>query len=51
MGFSGLLVRDIFHIIEYLNKEQDTTILLVEQIWHWRLPAEDMLANGQHYPG
>jgi branched-chain amino acid transport system ATP-binding protein len=30
MGLAPLLVRDIFRIIEYLNK-QGTTILLVEQ--------------------
>lgn len=31
MGLAPLLVRDIFKIIEYLNKERHTTILLVEQ--------------------
>jgi len=34
MGLAPLLVRAIFHIIEYLNKEQGTTILLVEQNAH-----------------
>ena len=37
MGLAPLLVRDIFHIIEYLNREQDTTILLVEQNAHMAL--------------
>ncbi len=37
MGLAPLLVRDIFHIIEYLNKEQGTTILLVEQNAHMAL--------------
>ncbi len=37
MGLAPLLVRDIFHIIEYLNKEQATTILLVEQNAHMAL--------------
>jgi branched-chain amino acid transport system ATP-binding protein len=31
MGLAPLLVRDIFVVIDYLNKEQNTTILLVEQ--------------------
>jgi branched-chain amino acid transport system ATP-binding protein len=31
MGLAPLLVQQIFDVIEYLNKEQDTTILLVEQ--------------------
>ncbi len=31
MGLAPLLVRDIFRIIKYLNQEQNTTILLVEQ--------------------
>lgn len=37
MGLAPLLVRDIFNIIEYLNKEQGTTILLVEQNAHMAL--------------
>ncbi len=31
MGLAPLLVQDIFSVISYLNTEQDTTILLVEQ--------------------
>lgn len=31
MGLAPLLVRDIFEIIRFLNTEQETTILLVEQ--------------------
>lgn len=31
MGLAPLLVQDIFSVISYLNSEQDTTILLVEQ--------------------
>jgi branched-chain amino acid transport system ATP-binding protein len=31
MGLAPLLVRDIFEVIRYLNKEAGTTILLVEQ--------------------
>lgn len=31
MGLAPLLVEEIFHTIERLNQEQDTTILLVEQ--------------------
>ncbi len=31
MGLSPLLVKEIFHIIETINKEQGVTILLVEQ--------------------
>lgn len=31
MGLAPLLVRDIFEVIRYLNEEQSTTILLVEQ--------------------
>jgi branched-chain amino acid transport system ATP-binding protein len=31
MGLAPLLVQQIFDVIEYLNKEQGTTILLVEQ--------------------
>ena len=31
MGLAPLLVQDIFEVISYLNNEQDTTILLVEQ--------------------
>jgi branched-chain amino acid transport system ATP-binding protein len=31
MGLAPLLVRDIFKIVEYLNQERGTTILLVEQ--------------------
>ncbi len=31
MGLAPLLVRDIFKIIQYLNHDQGTTILLVEQ--------------------
>lgn len=31
MGLAPLLVQQIFDVIEYLNKEQNTTILLVEQ--------------------
>jgi branched-chain amino acid transport system ATP-binding protein len=34
MGLAPLLVRDIFHIIEYLNREQDTRT----PTWPWRLP-------------
>lgn len=37
MGLAPLLVRDIFGIIEYLNKEQGTTVLLVEQNAHMAL--------------
>ncbi len=42
MGLAPLLVQDIFGVIEYLNRENGTTILLVEQnalmalgIAHW----------------
>ncbi len=31
MGLAPLLVRDIFEVVRYLNKEAGTTILLVEQ--------------------
>jgi branched-chain amino acid transport system ATP-binding protein len=31
MGLAPLLVREIFNVITYLNKEANTTILLVEQ--------------------
>lgn len=31
MGLAPLLVRDIFNVIQYLNDEKGTTILLVEQ--------------------
>jgi branched-chain amino acid transport system ATP-binding protein len=31
MGLAPLLVREIFNVIEYLNREAGTTILLVEQ--------------------
>jgi branched-chain amino acid transport system ATP-binding protein len=31
MGLAPLLVREIFNVIEYLNREAHTTILLVEQ--------------------
>lgn len=31
MGLAPLLVKDIFNVISYLNNEQGTTILLVEQ--------------------
>ncbi len=31
MGLAPLLVRDIFDVIRYLNEQQSTTILLVEQ--------------------
>lgn len=31
MGLAPLLVRDIFEVISYLNQEEGTTILLVEQ--------------------
>jgi branched-chain amino acid transport system ATP-binding protein len=31
LGLAPLLVQDIFEIIERINKEQGTTILLVEQ--------------------
>ncbi|MFC1960053.1 ABC transporter ATP-binding protein [Chloroflexota bacterium] len=37
MGLAPLLVRDIFNVIEHLNKEQGTTILLVEQNAHMAL--------------
>jgi branched-chain amino acid transport system ATP-binding protein len=41
MGLAPLLVRDIFNIIEYLNTEQGTTILLVEQNAHMALNVAD----------
>jgi branched-chain amino acid transport system ATP-binding protein len=31
MGLAPLLVREIFSVITYLNREAQTTILLVEQ--------------------
>ena len=31
MGLSPLLVKEIFHIIETINKEKGVTVLLVEQ--------------------
>jgi branched-chain amino acid transport system ATP-binding protein len=31
MGLAPLLVRDIFEVVRYLNREAGTTILLVEQ--------------------
>jgi branched-chain amino acid transport system ATP-binding protein len=37
MGLAPLLVRDIFNIIQHLNQEQGTTILLVEQNAHMAL--------------
>jgi branched-chain amino acid transport system ATP-binding protein len=50
MGLAPLLVRDIFHIIEYLNHEQNTTILLVEQNAHMALAVANrgyVLQTGQ----
>ncbi len=41
MGLAPLLVRDIFNIIEFLNQEQNTTILLVEQNAHMALAVAD----------
>ena len=41
MGLAPLLVREIFHIIQYLNEEQGTTILLVEQNAHLALAVAD----------
>jgi len=37
MGLAPLLVREIFNIITHLNREQHTTILLVEQNAHMAL--------------
>lgn len=34
MGLAPLLVKEIFNVIEYLNREANTTILLVEQNAH-----------------
>jgi branched-chain amino acid transport system ATP-binding protein len=31
MGLAPVIVEDVFHIIRQINKEQHTTILLVEQ--------------------
>ena len=31
MGLAPVIVEDIFHIIKKINREQHTTILLVEQ--------------------
>ncbi len=50
MGLAPLLVRDIFKIIEYLNREQGTTILLVEQNAHMALAVASrgyVLQTGQ----
>ena len=50
MGLAPLLVRDIFNIIKYLNREQGTTILLVEQNAHMALAVANrgyVLQTGQ----
>lgn len=50
MGLAPLLVREIFNIIKYLNKEQGTTILLVEQNAHMALAVASrgyVLQTGQ----
>ncbi len=41
MGLAPLLVREIFSVIEYLNEEAHTTILLVEQNAHMALAVAD----------
>jgi branched-chain amino acid transport system ATP-binding protein len=50
MGLAPLLVRDIFNIVEYLNREQGTTVLLVEQNAHMALAVANrgyVLQTGQ----
>ena len=41
MGLSPLLVKEVFKIIEQINKEQGITILLVEQNANYALRAAD----------
>ena len=41
MGLAPLLVQEIFNVIEYLNKENQTTILLVEQNARMALAVAD----------
>ncbi len=41
MGLAPLLIKDIFRIIETINKEQGITILLVEQNAHMALKIAD----------
>jgi branched-chain amino acid transport system ATP-binding protein len=41
MGLAPLLVREIFDVITFLNKENKTTILLVEQNAHMALAIAD----------
>ncbi len=50
LGLAPLLVRDIFNIITRINKEQGTTILLVEQNARLALDAADyayIMENGR----
>ncbi len=50
MGLAPLLVREIFNIITHLNREQRTTILLVEQNAHMALAVASrgyVLQTGQ----
>lgn len=41
MGLAPLLVREIFNVVQYLNREANTTILLVEQNAHMALAIAD----------
>lgn len=50
LGLAPLLVQDIFHIIDRINKEQGTTILLVEQNANIALKIADyayIMENGR----
>ena len=50
MGLAPLLVQEIFKIIERINKEQEVTILLVEQNANMALSIADrgyVLETGQ----
>jgi branched-chain amino acid transport system ATP-binding protein len=50
MGLSPLLVKEVFKIIEQINKEQGITILLVEQNANYALKAADygyIMENGK----
>ena len=50
MGLAPLIVQDIFNIVKRINKEEGTTILLVEQNAKMALAAADhgyVLKNGE----
>jgi len=50
LGLAPLLVREIFNIIQRINREEGTTILLVEQNAHLALSISDygyIMENGK----